>query len=140
MVLSVRSLLLSDLWTLRKVFKSARLHSWNCPSPDFRVEFAVTLPFVPRYVSSWPSLTHFYPFFSHISRPWSTFSSSSCSRGSCTHELPVGWKRSSSGRASKNFSSPFGLCSVWTAETRKRSCSRRCVSCRGVVPLDSCLS
>lgn len=139
MVLSVRSLLFSDLWTLRRVFTCVCLHSWNCPSPDF-LNFAVTLPFVPRYDNSWPSLTRFYPVCSHISRPWSTFSSSSCSRGSCTHELPVGWKRSSSGRASRNFSSPFGLCSVWTAETRKHSCSRRSVSCRGVVLLGSCLS
>lgn len=58
-------------------------------------------------------------------RPWSTCSSSSSSLVSCTREPPVGWRRSSSGRASRNSSSPFALSWAWTAAARRTWCSRR---------------
>ena len=81
------------------------------------------------YVSFWPSSMPLHYFSSHISRPWSTFSSSLCSHESCIREPHVGWKRSSSGLASRNFSSPSGLCWVWTVGTQKHSSSLRSVNC-----------
>jgi hypothetical protein len=133
------------IWTFERFIKiknaiEVSIHDWNCFLPDFSIEFAVTLPLISCYVGFWVSSVSLHYFSFHISRPWSTFSSSLCSHGSCTHEPHVAWKRSNSGPASKNFSSPSGLCSVWTAETQKHSFSLRSVSCGKFCYWIPCLS
>ena len=81
--------------------------------------------------------THTYPPFTHTHthppphsphtqrRLWSICSSSSFSPGYCTRGPPVGWRRSSSGPASRSSSSPSALSSVWTAATLRPWSSHR---------------
>lgn len=78
-------------------------------------------------VSGLSRLSHLPAVLSRVPRPWSTCSSSSCSRGSCTREPPAGWRKSSSAPASRSFSSPSGSCSAWTAGAQRLSSSPRSV-------------
>lgn len=58
-------------------------------------------------------------------RLWSTCSSSSFNLASCTRELPAGWRRSSSERASRSCSSQYASSWAWTAAARRTWCSHR---------------
>lgn len=135
---SVFSDILRKVWKLNKMFIFIiEMFIWFC------CQIWHYFAFNSLAYYSYPSSKLLYSFYSRTFRPWSTFSSSLYSHGSCTREPRVEWKRSSFGQAFKNFSSPFDLCSVWTAETQKHSFLLRSVSYSECLLLEgtfSCLS
>lgn len=83
--------------------------------------------FSPLAFSKAPLLFFFFvvlSFFCSL-RPWNISLSLLYSLGSFTLEQHVEWRKNNSEPASKNFSSPSDLYSVWTAGAQKLSSLHR---------------